>query len=68
MLYALFASLGLQMHYYFIHAVSVMNQTLGVNELTRAFYDTAHYNIGKCVVFMVIINVVNFAAQLLGKP
>ena len=44
-----------------------MNQTFVVNELTRVFYDTTHY-IGKCFIFMVIINVVNFAAQLLGKP
>ena len=45
-----------------------MNQTLVVNDLTPVFYDTAHYDIGKCFIFMVIINVVNFAAQLLGKP
>ena len=50
------------------YSASVLNQTLVVNELTRVFYDTAHYDIGKCVFFMVIINVVNFAAQLLGKP
>ena len=45
-----------------------MNQTLVVNELTRVFYNTAHYDIGKCVIFMVIINKLNFAAQLSGKP
>ena len=50
------------------YSASVMNQTLVVNELTRVFYDTAHYDIGKCFIFTVIINVVNFAAQLLGKP
>ena len=46
----------------------VMNQTLVVNELTWVFYDTVHYDIGKCAIFIVIINILNFAAQLSGKP
>ena len=50
------------------YSASVTNQTLVVNDLTPVFYDTAHYDIGKCFIFMVIINVVNFAAQLFGKP
>ena len=37
-----------------------------VNELTRVFYDTAHYDIRKCFIFMVIIDILNFAAQLIG--
>ena len=44
-------------------SASVMNQTLVVNELTRVFYDAAHYDIGKCFVLMVIITILHFAVH-----
>ena len=60
----IYLPIGLKMRYGYSN--SDMNQNLVVSELKRVFYDTAYYDSWTIVIFIVKINVFNFAVQLIG--